>query len=348
MDAPVTQLIVTIDTEEEGLWGGKYRSHGNAVENIRGIPRFQNLCDRFGIRPVYLIDAPVVEEPFAVDLLKEIHEAGKAEIGTHLHPWCNPPFDEEYSIRDGDTRFSYMCNLPEQLQREKLTWLTEQIEEKFSFHPTSFRAGRYGMNHLGIGLLRELGYKVDSSVIPFSDFEKDHGPNFDSATSRPYRVSNHSILEADDNSDILEIPVAVGFNRTDFKLAHFWQKKLSKSKLQKIRVVGILDRLNLLRRIKFSPEQSNFSRMKQLVEKYLDLRIPFLTMMFHSSSLVPGNSPYVKTENDLERFFQTLEKTFDYCLNRKGMKTTTLTAAAEFSKDLSRSLEIRNSVSSLF
>ena len=86
----MAHLIVTVDTEEECLWGGCYRRTGNTVENIRGVPRFQELRDRFGIQPTYLIDAPVVQDNHAVELLRRIQDDDRAEIGAHVHPWCNP------------------------------------------------------------------------------------------------------------------------------------------------------------------------------------------------------------------------------------------------------------------
>ena len=90
-----TALIVTIDTEEEGLWGGAFKTSGNTVENIVGIDRFQQLCEQHDIRPTYLVDTPVVEDDRSVDLLKPAWESGRCEIGAHLHPWCAPPLQQE-------------------------------------------------------------------------------------------------------------------------------------------------------------------------------------------------------------------------------------------------------------
>lgn len=177
-------LIVTIDTEEEGLWGGAYRATGNTVENVRrGVGRFQELCDRFGIRPTYLVDAPVVEDDYAAGLLREIQDDGRAEIGAHVHPWCNLPFEEELNARN-----SYLCNLPERLQRDKIVWLTDAIEARFGRRPTSFRAGRYGLDIAGARILYDLGYVVDSSVTPFMDHSRDGGPNFEDAPFLPYVI----------------------------------------------------------------------------------------------------------------------------------------------------------------
>ena len=84
-------FIVTVDTEEEGLWGGRYPRTGHTVENVRGVVRFQTLCDQYGVRPTYLIDAPVLENEAAAGLLRGLKDNGVAEIGAHMHPWCTPP-----------------------------------------------------------------------------------------------------------------------------------------------------------------------------------------------------------------------------------------------------------------
>lgn len=314
-----TSLIVTVDTEEDGLWGGRYRSTGNTVENVRGVERFQSLCDRFGIRPTYLVDAPVVQDDDAANLLRGFQDKGLAEIGAHLHPWCNPPCREEVSACT-----SYLCNLPEPLQRDKLIWLTEAIEKRFGRRPTSFRAGRYGLDIVGAKILRELGYLVDSSVIPFTDYSTDGGPNFQHAPHTPYFVNGDDLCIACPSGTLLEVPISVGFSRVHFARAQAIRRAAMRPWLRRFHSVGIVDHLGIARRIKFSPEQADARRMKQLVDAYLAQQAAAMVMMLHSSSLSPGFSPYVKTENELQRFYRRLEATFEHCLNRGGMKTDTL------------------------
>ena len=316
-----TSLIVTVDTEEEGLWGGRYPRTGNTVDNIRGVPRFQELCDRYDVRPTYLVDAPVVEDDDAVKLLRSIQEDGRAEIGAHLHPWCNPPFGEE-----ANAHTSYLCNLPESLQREKLIWLTETIESRFGRRPTSFRAGRYGLDITGARILAELGYVVDSSVIPFTDYSRDGGPNFENAPHSPYFVGGDNLCQPHESGSLLEVPVSVGFNRHDFTWAQSIRQAAMHPWIRCFHGVGIMDRLGIVRKIKFSPEQSDAQRMKQLVDAYLAQRVPAIVMMFHSSSLVPGYSPYVQDPRDLEQFHRDMQSVLEHCLKVAGTVSSTLTA----------------------
>lgn len=318
-------LIVTVDTEEEGLWDGCYRRTGNTVENIRGIPRFQNLCDQYGVRPTYLVDAAVLEEPWAVEILRGIQDDGRCEIGAHCHPWCNPPFEEEIS-----TRNSYLCNLPEALQRAKLTWLTERIEECFGRRPTSFRAGRYGLDITGARILADLGYTVDSSVIPFTDYSSEQGPNFLNAPVCPYWIdlAGNSLLEPHNSGGLLEVPVTVGFNRANFQRAHSVQQ-FARRHLRPLRVEGLLDRLGILRRIKLTPEQATAAEMITLVEMLLRRKSPCLVLMLHSSSLMAGGSPYVTDQDELERIVKRLESTFRHCTVELGLSAATLTNLAD-------------------
>ena len=323
-----TALIVTVDTEEEGLWNGNYRATRNTVENTRGVERFQEFCDRFQVRPTYLVDTPVVGDDRSVEILKGLQDSGRCEIGAHLHPWCAPPLEEELNGRN-----SYVCNLPERLQREKLARLTDQIEQRFARRPTSFRAGRYGLDVAGARLLDDLGYLVDSSVICFYDYSDEGGPDFRSAPYRPYRIGAED-LRTPGAGRLLEVPVSAGFSWSKFTRAQRIRQFAMRPVLRRLRLVGILDRLNLIRRIKFSPEQADAARMKQLVDAYVANAAPCMVMLLHSSSLVPGYSPYVPSESVLQRMYGELEATFEHCRQRHGMKSSTLAEYGEFGTEV--------------
>ncbi len=317
-------LVVTVDTEEEGLWSGQFRRRGNTVRNIEGIPRFQQLCSSYGIHPTYLVDTPVVEDTRAVAILREHHTHGACEIGSHLHPWCAPPLVEE----TGGAQ-SYMCNLSEDLQRRKLTRLTESIEHAFGRRPTSFRAGRYGLDIRGARILADLGYVCDSSVINFTDYSDRGGPDFWAAPTQPYWIGGEHLCQPSNRGVLLEVPVTVGFNRRRFSWASRVVGAARKPFVRRLRLTGVLDRTGLIRRIKFSPEQSSARRMNQLVDACLANGSPVMVMMLHSSSLVPGMSPYAPDSSALEAVYARLEATFDYCRNAQKMTGRTLTGFAE-------------------
>lgn len=311
-------LVVTIDTEEEGLWSGQY-SRETTVENIQAVPRFQALCDQFSIRPTYLITTPVAESSQATSVLRSILDAGKCEIGTHVHPWNSPPFEEQNSKEE-----SYLCNLPPSIQLAKLENLTSQIERSFGVRPISFRAGRYGADAETINCLRKLGYLVDSSVLPGADYRSGNGPDFRKANCLPYYPNDGDILACGEDDSLLEIPVSAGFTHRYFEAAERMRKFAMRSPWRSLRAVGILDRLGIASHTKLSPEQASIGKMRRLATSILARNNPVLVLMFHSSSLLPRCSPYVNSEADLTLFLGRLEQFFEYAMDRVGLTPITL------------------------
>jgi hypothetical protein len=88
--------------------------------------------------------------------------------------------------------------------------------------------------------------------------------------------------------------------------------------------VGALDRLNLVRRIKFSPEQANADRMNCLVDRYMERKAPCMVMMLHSTSLSAGYSPYAADQAQLESLYRNFEVTCEYCLGHWQMTSSTM------------------------
>jgi hypothetical protein len=317
-------LLVTIDTEEEGLWSGVYRKSGNTVANLRGIPWFQQLCDSLSVFPTYLVDSPVVADAYGSDLLRNYQLEGRAEVGAHLHPWCTAPFEEEVCARN-----SWLCNLPEELQRRKLQTLTDEITRVIGRAPTSFRGGRYGLGTYAANVLVDLGYVVDSSVLPFYSYGEQSGPDFSRATWMPYRVSSRDFLSADPAGRLVELPVTVGFNSNDFHRT--WRRHQQFSTGQPVlRLLNrVLDRVQIGHRIKLSPEKSSAGEMKMLITRALRQRAECLVLLFHSSSLVQGLSQYVSTPRQFEQFQRSLTDLLIYWRKTLGYPAPTMTDFAK-------------------
>ena len=177
------------------------------VRNLRALPRFQALCDRHGVRPTYVVTWSVASDDEAVSTLRRWVDEGRAEVGTHLHPWTTPPFGPH----DDDAAFP--CELPDDALRAKLVNLTELITARFGRAPTSYRAGRFGLDGRTLRELAALGYTVDSSVTPHSSWRSyaglrggRGGPDFSTAPLAPYRPSLDDPC-AHGASQLLEVPL---------------------------------------------------------------------------------------------------------------------------------------------
>lgn len=323
MNLPNINLIVTIDVEEDN-WGFKCRE--SSADNIRMIPRLQNIFDRYGIKPSYLVSYQVASCDWAVNILSDISSRNRCEVGAHLHPWNTPPLKEVINERN-----SMLKNLPYELQVEKLKVLTDKIESSFGKKPQSFRAGRWGLGSDTVKALIEYGYTVDSSVTPTISWAScGDGPEYPDVKTVPYWMSvNGDGRKKNSHNSILEVPATIGFNRWPFEL---WQKiylRLQKVWLRPLRPTEIMHHTRLLRKIWLSPEISSADDMIALSKIMIGNGIQFLNLSFHSTTLLPGRTPFVKNNAELEGFYSRLEKLLDYLKKSTNLNALMLSDVKE-------------------
>lgn len=294
-------FLVTIDTEED-QWTD-YSRNKHTLKNIHAVPRLQEMFARYQVKPSYLISYAVTTDQFSTKLFKKLQEEQQAEIGAHCHPWNTPPFDEELNSNN-----TMLCNLPAELQYLKLLSLTEIIEEKIGRRPVAFRAGRWGYSSVVAEQLLRLGYKVETSMTPFVNWECYSGPDLSKSPTQPFFFKPEQYLHGTgDPKGLLEVPVTIGFNRQNFNLCHFVYEYFGRNALTRKFVIGGLSRLFLLRKAWLSPELSSANDMISLIKVKMKRGEYVFNMMFHSNSLYPGNSPFVHSDHDLDSFFKKIE-----------------------------------------
>lgn len=303
-----TKVFITIDTEEDN-WGD-YTDTVGSVENISALPRLQALFDKYRVIPTYLINYPVASQQSSIDVLKAFLDEGVCEIGTHCHPWNTPPVDEALNAKN-----SMMCNLDYDLLIKKMRHLHETIENNFNIKPQAFRAGRWALNEDVARCLSELGYLVDTSMSPFVDWSSSQGPDFRASSTYPFYFDANNLSLHDVQGDLLEVPPTIGFYQKNFKLCDYLQNKISDGVFSRFRLLGILDRLNLLNFHWLSPELSDGPEMVKLSKRFVKSGHKFLNMSFHSTSLLPGKSPFVSDEAGLEDFLEKIEIFLQYASN---------------------------------
>jgi hypothetical protein len=304
------ELIIVVDTEEEFDWTAPFARGNVATASIPAQARAHDIYDRFGVVPTYVIDYPVATDPVAVAFLKGLRDAGKAEIGAHLHPWVTPPHEEEV------TRFnSYHCNLPPALERAKIEALTAAIERGFGERPKVFKAGRYGFGETTRKTLAELGYVVDCSVVPHTSFADDGGPSFLGSPDRPYWL--------DEARGLLEIPLTVGFIGPAAALGPKAGGLFTHPRAARLRVPGALARSGLLARSRLSPEGVPAEEQCRLLAAMAKRGHRLFSLTYHSPSLAPGHTPYVRDEAGLAAFLAGIETVLTYFRDELGGSFTT-------------------------
>jgi hypothetical protein len=292
------RFFITIDTEEDN-WG-EYRSTELSVEGVLRLRSVQEIFDRYGAIPTYLITYPVVKDESARALFLELLAKNRCEIGAHCHPWNTPPFEEVIN-----ERHSMLCNLPPSTVLKKIAVLQNEITQSLGLVPRTFRAGRWGFGADVAAAIHSLGFRVDTSVTPFIDWSVYTGPDYRHAPTHPYRFNPQSILSAVPNGVLLEVPATIGFLQQDEALCRRALQWASMAPLLRIR--GILDKARILNLRWLSPELSNARDMIALVERTLRRGSSYLNMAFHSTTLLPGKTPFVQTQRDLDVFLHSIE-----------------------------------------
>ncbi|WP_445367857.1 polysaccharide deacetylase family protein [Methylomonas sp. BW4-1] len=303
-------LSVVIHTEEEFDWNKPHDRQATGVKHMRHIDRAQNVFDSFGIVPNYVVDYPIASQEEAFGPLKAYTDSGRALIGAHLHPWVSPPHDEALNARN-----SYPGNLPRELEYEKLRILTEQIKSSFGTSPLTYLAGRYGFGPNTGEILEELGYEVDISVAASIDYSADGGPDYSSYTSDPFWFGNQRRLLSLPGSGGYVGTLRAGGTPLYRRLMHPW--------LRKAKISGAVARLRLLERIRLSPEDYSEPEMRRLTKSLLADGVRIFVFSFHSPSVMPGGTPYVNSDADLERFLEKCRRYFDFFMRELGGTTMT-------------------------
>lgn len=308
LDKP--QLIVVVDTEEEFDWNAEPDRKATGVSAMQHIDRMQSIYDQYGIKPCYVIDYPVASKKEGYEPLVDIYRSGRCEIGAHLHPWVNPPFDEAVNRHN-----TYPGNLSASVERQKLQMLRDTIEQNFGFRPTTYKAGRYGIGPNTVDTLIDLGFDIDLSYCPPVDYRNDGGPDFSKTSADP--------LWFGPQLNMLEIPVTGAYVGRFGALSHSVYQLAEK--LTALKVPGILARLNLLDRLRLSPEGFSSEEHIKITRFLYNHGVRTFTWSLHSPSVVPGMAPYVHNEKDLVRFLDSFRRFFDFFFGQLAGEASTPT-----------------------
>jgi len=319
------KFILTIDTEGDNQW-----DHGRTltVENVKYIDRFQVLCEKYGINPTYLVTSEICEDPYAQKLFSDYVKDNRAEVGAHLHSWTTPPFIPVAGFRENDENHIFASELDYDLISAKIKNLTEQIIRTIGRGPTSFRSGRYGFNEKVARVLIENNYLVDSSVTPFVSWSGQRGlpggkggPDFIDSSPFPdqYNYKSGSLTEI----PVTILPTMLPLNRNHWIARYYFRNVNDNLFLRILRKLFYTSQPVWLRP---TPDMTT-ALLKALVSEARRINLPYLTMMFHSSELMPGCSKYRPDDQSIEELYSLLTSFFT-TLDSIGIESVTLTNAA--------------------
>lgn len=313
IDWPTDQpplLVVVVDTEAEFDWERQPTRQARGVASVKCQEQAQRIFERYAVKPTLVLDYPVSSSAESYEFVRELHRSGACEVGAHLQPWDNPPLVEQLTDEN-----SYPGNLSYELERDKLARLTDAIEKNIGVRPRIYKAGRYGVGRGTAGILSGLGYEIDLSVVPGTDLSGRSGPDFRACQARPYWFGADPAL--------LEVPLSVGYTGMLARaptVAHFLTMN---ERLKALHITGILARLGLLERITLTPEGVSFEEQRKLTRAMLGRGHRVFSLTYHSPSLAPGNTPYVRSAADLQLFLDQVERYLDFFTGEIGGRPAT-------------------------
>jgi hypothetical protein len=288
-------LIVVVDTEEAFDWSAPLDRANRAVGHMASIHRVQDIFDSLGVVPCYLVSYPIVSQVVGFRPLQALLASGRAIVGAHLNPWVTPPHLERT-----DRVNSYPGNLPPELEAAKLAMLATQIERALGIRPTLYRAGRHGKGPNTEAILEEQGFEIDFSPAPPMDYRGDGGPDYRHHSARPFIFGQSRRL--------LCLPTTGTFVGGLSGFGPVLHPLIEHAALARLRPVAIASRLRLIERLRLSPEGFTLAEMMRLTRALLARGQRTFVLSFHSPSVEPGNTPYVRNDADLNALLERLRQ----------------------------------------
>lgn len=280
------KLVISIDVEEEGLFSGTYARTPPGVSNVAHLQRLEFIPREFGFPLTLLVTYHAARDPVSRQVLEYWRDRYGTEIGAHLHPWNTPPLIE---LPEPEPVRSEKIPLP--ILREKLANLVGSIQKNLGVTPRSFRMGRFDWGPRLLSLLPEMGFQVDSSMVPLD--QKVGGPRHFLAPNDPFPLAvpgsaGLPLVEA----PLTMVPVLAGTPRLMYRLSRAVPGAGGERLLSWFRYVlaaGI------------HPVWYPLASMRLAAARHRSRGGRVLNMFLHSSEIAPGGTPQFPDTAAVER-----------------------------------------------
>jgi len=308
------QLAFTIDVEEEGLFSGSYLTEKPPLHNISSLSLLDPIISEFDLRPTLLVSYQAIRDGYHRDYINGLCHRWRAEIGAHLHPWNTPPLVD----------LPYRQPVPsEVMPREILTAKMGSLWRALAdmgVVPTSFRMGRFNLGPKMFSILSGTTIIVDSSVAPMHSYYG--GPKHLGAPTDPY-YPDPADPARPGQSTILEVPLTI---------------------LPILPGAGSIFRL--MESLPFPPGQwtawtaqhlaslpaqpvwTGLQRLKMACRLHRRRGGRVLTVLLHSSELMPGGCPRHPGREQVSGFMKRLHTFLSWVRNDLQAEPVTLSDLA--------------------
>ena len=295
----VPSLLVGIDTESDNQWTAAARAEPT-FENLYALPTLHELFRRHGVQA----DVP---DHVARRARRAIgrRPAGAAR-GRHVRDRRAPPRVGDAAVRA--RRRLHATRTRRRSRRRSSTRKLSQLTERHRGRPSasgpvSYRSGRFGFS--AGSRRRARASRVPRRVERGAAVLRAHkgGPDFADAPLRPYFLAYDDATRPG-TSQVLEVPVSCGLSR---RWPHALQVAWTRAP-QPYTTKRYLRKLGVVRSMWLRPSYSSLDDMIALARRLAADGEPALNVIFHSSEIIVGGSPYNRTAAELDAFLDRLDR----------------------------------------
>lgn len=281
---PRLYVAISLDVEEEGLFGGRYQCFSPSVTNLACLASLAPLLHR-GVKPTLFCAYPALTDPAGQDIIRELGES--CEIGAHLHYWNTPPLPAN---SPGILRAVPAGKLGEDEFLAKLRTVAKAVENLTGKPPRSFRMGRWDLHRFMLPLLARCGFICDASVRPLHwHMDNGRGPDHFLAPADPYWIGTP-------NGKLLEVPLTV------LPLLNIL-KKIPPRFLPCLQQWGALALLAVYHPLWL---------LRLVTLRHVAAGGRVLSLTWHSSEMMPGGTPHLPDEKSISRFRAKIARYLDW------------------------------------
>jgi hypothetical protein len=275
---PPVRLAVSLDVEEEGLFGGRYAHSAPPVANTSCLARLAPLM-ALPLRPTLFCAYSVLDNSGARANIGAFLEKfrGSVETGAHLHHWNTPPLSAESPAFAADVS---TAGIPEDILGAKLANLLAAVGDFCGERPVSFRMGRWDIRRTHWPLLAREGIACDASVRPLHCPLR--GPDHFAAPAVPYRIPAAG-------ASIFEVPLTVT------PLFRSLPRLLDCLPAEAPGRLGPLARATLKNwgALALLPAYHPLRLMQLATRLFVARGGTVLSLTWHSSEMMPGGAPHI-------------------------------------------------------
>ncbi len=296
---PLT-VVLSLDVEEEGLFGGRYACRAPGVRNTAALTRLAPLLER-GVRPTLFCAHSVFADADSRRVLARLRDVHGAEIGAHLHHWNTPPLTPEAAAAPGGMLARVpAAAVPDGCMAAKLATLFRAGADFQGAPLTSFRMGRWDLHAPLWPLLEEQGVRCDASVRPLhcgKPASANADPDQFDAPADPSWVGEGT-------TRLLELPLTV-------TPLFPWLPRLARA-LPGGAGAALRASLRHWGALALLPVQHPLPllRLTTLLHAARGGRV--LSLTWHSSELFPGGAPHMPDEASVRRFMEKMLAYLDW------------------------------------